>query len=237
MDDRPSPDPPAAASPAEKDGPEGGPERGPEGGPKGGLLPPSVREYGGLILIALVLAILIKTLLIQAFYIPSGSMVPTLMRGDRVLVCRICLRFDDVDRGDIIVFSGTSPDGGPHRSIVGAGLHWFGQAIGVARPENDDFIKRVAALPGQTWEITHGKLYVEGKRVREPYLNSALPDTRSFGPETVPDGMLFVLGDNRLASGDSRFQRPEGTGYVPVDKVIGKAFVIVWPPSRMGGLG
>jgi signal peptidase I len=196
----------------------------------------AIRELVPLILAALVLAVLIKSFLIQAFFIPSVSMQPTLQPGDRIIVCRICTTFSDVSHGDVIVFSDPHP--GPHedRGIVGAFLHWLGEGVGVARPEDDDFIKRVAALEGDTWEITRGTLFVNGRPVHEPYL-SAERDTRSFPPATVPDGMLLVLGDNRLHSGDSRFPPPAGLGYVPRDKVIGEAFVIAWPPDRMGGLG
>jgi signal peptidase I len=200
-----------------------------------GTAPGVLRELVPLALTALVLAILIKSFLVQAFFIPSESMRPTLRPGDRILVCRICLVFSDVARGDVVVFS--DPDPAPHedRGVVGGFLHWLGQGIGVARPEDDDFIKRVVALGGDTWEIRRGVLFVNGTRVREPYV-SAERDRRDFGPETVPDGMLFVLGDNRLHSGDSRFPPPGGLGYVPEEKVIGKAFVIAWPLGRIGGI-
>ena len=105
----------------------------------------------------------------------------------------------------------------------------------MVRPADDDFIKRAIALPGETWEIRKGVTYVNGTKIDEPF-ERGRPDTRSFGPETVPDGMLFVMGDNRNHSGDSRFQPPGGLGYIPIDKVIGQAFVIIWPPSRMGWL-
>jgi signal peptidase I len=194
------------------------------------------RELLPLVASALILAILIKSFLVQAFFIPSGSMEPTLRPGDRILVCRICRLFSDVSYGDVVVFS--DPDPAPHedRGVIGGFLHWLGEGIGVARPEDDDFIKRVVALEGDTWEIRRGALFVNGARVREPHL-AAERDTRNFGPETVPDGMLFVLGDNRLHSGDSRFPPPGGLGYVPEDKVIGEAFVIAWPLDRIGGIG
>lgn len=194
-----------------------------------------LREFGLLTLSALVIAILIKTLFVQAFYIPSGSMEPTLMPGDRILVNRLAYRFGHIERGDIIVFADPTPST-DHRGLLDGFFHWLGEGIGVVRPANDDFIKRVIALPGETWEIKDGVVYVDGRKLDEPYVNQAEPDTRSFGPETVPDGMLFVMGDNRLHSGDSRFPPPGGLGYIPIDKVIGQAFVIIYPPSRMGWL-
>jgi signal peptidase I len=193
------------------------------------------RELPFLILIALVIAIVVKTFLVQAFYIPSESMEPTLQRGDRVLVCRFCYRFGDVERGDVIVFA--DPDPAPHeRGLVASVVRWLAEGIGVAQPEDEDFIKRVAGLPGDVLEIRRGQLYVNGAEVDEPYLSPDV-DTRSYGPVTVPDGMLFVLGDNRLVSGDSRLTPDEGgVGLVPTDRVIGEAFVIVFPPGRWGGL-
>ena len=187
-----------------------------------------LRELPILILIAFGLAIVLKTFFVQAFYIPSGSMEPTLQPGDRVLVRKVLY---EPDRGDIIVFE--DPEGrlGPDRGLVGGFLHWLSEGIGFARPEHEDFIKRVIGLPGETVEIRNGRLYVDGLRIEEPYLEGR-EDTRDYGPVKVPRGELFVLGDNRLNSNDSRF----GLGFVPVDKVIGRAFVIVWPPSRMGWL-
>lgn len=194
-----------------------------------------LRELGILTISALVIAVVIKSFLIQAFYIPSGSMIPTLVKDDRILVNRLAYRFGDIERGDIIVFADPTPTPQDQGFLDGV-VHWLGQGIGVVRPADDDFIKRVIALPGETWEIREGVTYVNGTRIDEPWVNAADPDTRSFGPETVPDGMLFVMGDNRNHSGDSRFQPPGGLGYIPIDKVIGQAFVIIWPPSRMGWL-
>ena len=193
------------------------------------------REFGFLTLAALLIAILIKTFLIQAFFIPSGSMEPTLMPNDRILVNRLAYRFGDIERGDIIVFADPTPSE-QDRGILGSFVHWLGEGIGVARPADDDFIKRVIALPGETWEMRDGVTYIDGRKLDEPYVNQADLDTRSFGPETVPDGMLFVMGDNRNHSGDSRFPPPGGLGYIPIDRVIGQAFVIIWPPSRAGWL-
>jgi signal peptidase I len=199
-----------------------------------------LRELPVLIVLALVLAIVIKTFLVQAFYIPSESMVPTLHVGDRVLVNRLAFRFGDIERFDVIVFSDPNPPASASRGIVGGFLHWLGEGTGIAKPAEEDFIKRVIALPGETWEIREGTVYVDGRQLSEPYLTGPA-DTRDFGPETVPSGSLFVLGDNRLHSCDSRFTPDEagichGLGYVPEDDVIGQAFVIVWPPGDMGWL-
>ena len=196
----------------------------------------SVRELVPLVVAALALAILIKSFLVQAFFIPSVSMEPTLRPGDRILVCRICTLFDDVSPGDVVVFSDPNPGPETDRGVVGGFVHWLGEGIGVARPEHDDFIKRVVAVEGDTWEIADGGVFVNGSPVEEPYLATEL-DTRDFGPEVVPDGMLFVLGDNRAHSGDSRFPPPAGLGYVPEEDVIGEAFVIAWPLDRIGGIG
>jgi signal peptidase I len=193
------------------------------------------REMPILLIVALAIAIVVKTFLVQAFYIPSISMSPTLEKGDRILVCRVCVRFGDIHRGDVIVFSDPHPAAGVDRGPIGAALHWLGEGIGVAQPENEDFIKRVIGLPGDVVELHDGTLFVNGAIVDEPYLNPEI-DTSSYGPKSVPDGMLFVLGDNRAHSGDSRFEPPVGVGLVPEDAVIGKAFVIVFPPSRWGWL-
>lgn len=195
----------------------------------------ALRELVPLVLSALVLAIVIKSFLIQAFFIPSASMEPTLRPGDRILVCRVCKVFSDPTYGDVVVFSDPHPAPHEDRGIVGGFAHWLGEGIGIARPADDDFIKRVIALGGDTWELRRGVLFVNGARVREPYL-APERDSRDFGPETVPNGMLFVLGDNRMHSGDSRFPPPGGLGYVPEDKVIGEAFVIAWPLGRIGGV-
>ena len=185
-----------------------------------------LRELPILFIVALAVAIVLKTFVVQAFFIPSGSMEPTLEPGDRVLVQKVVY---GPDRGDVIVFSDPQGRPGPDRGIVGGFVHWSSSTLGIERPEHEDFIKRVIGLPGETVELRDGRLFVDGVRIREPYLKGAV-DTRDYGPVKVPEGALFVLGDNRLNSNDSRF----GLGFVPVDKVVGRAFAIVWPPSRVG---
>jgi len=215
----------AAGEPASADGGfAAGPRKGAEE-PDDGLLA-FLRELPVLILIAFALALVLKTFLVQAFYIPSGSMEPTLRPGDRVLVWKA---FDTPQRGDIVVFEDPHPGRQPDRGLIGGFLHWLSEGLGFARPASEDFIKRVIGLPGETVELRDGVLYVDGKRIPEPYLRGR-PDKRDFGPVIVPPDSLFVLGDNRLNSNDSRY----GLGFVPRDKVIGEAFVIIWPPSDVG---
>ncbi len=184
-------------------------------------------EIPGLVLMAFVLALVIRTFLFQAFFIPSPSMEPTLKVGDRVLVNKIPYYFHDPRRGDIIVFENPNPTLATDRGLVGGFFHWLFQGLGFQQPENEDFIKRVIGLPGDVVEGKHGFVYVNGQKIAEPYLTQK---TQPFDARTVPEGKLFVMGDNRGNSLDSRFS----LGYIPIDKVIGEAFIKIWPPSRIG---
>jgi signal peptidase I len=186
-------------------------------------------ELPFLLLIAFLLALLIKTFLLQAFYIPSESMEPTLDVGDRVLVNKVVYHIHDPRRGDIIVFSDPHPVSQPHRNPFSAFVHWLTDGLGLSRDPNKDFIKRVIGLPGDEVEVNRGVTYVNGKRIRESYLGPAV-SLGDYSPHRVPADHYFVMGDNRGDSNDSR-----GTlGDIPRDKVIGRAFVIIWPPSRIG---
>jgi signal peptidase I len=210
---------------------------------------PLWQEVPLLLLVAFCMAVLIRSFLVQAFFIPSGSMEDTLQVGDRVLVNKIVYDLRSPQRGEVIVFKG--PDNwvpeNPSDSSSGffgkisAGL---GDLVGVSRPGEKDFIKRVIGLPGDRVSCcdTEGRIFVNGVPLDEPYVhqNSPLdvdPDprvcrARSFDEVLVPPGQLFVMGDHRIVSQDSRCE-----GTVPIDNVIGKAFVIVWPSDRWGGLG
>jgi signal peptidase I len=199
-------------------------------------------EVPGLILMALILAIVIKTFVVQAFYIPSPSMVPTLRKDDRVLVTRIPYYFGEPTLGDVVVFEDPDPSTPPpDRGVFGGALHWVSQKLGVEQPDNEDFIKRVIGTPGDVVTVKKGQLYVNGRAIDEPYVQGTTEWPTGLGKITVPEGMLFVMGDNRENSMDSRFglgvrDEEQGVGFVPIDKVIGKAFVIVWPPDHWGGL-
>jgi signal peptidase I len=196
--------------------------------------------------IAFVLALLVKTFLVQAFFIPSGSMETTLhgcpgCTGDRVLVNKVPYWFGDPKPGDIIVFKGPStwtPEvtvAKPSNWFTGA-LLWLGSAVGIAPPSEDDYVKRVIATEGQTVQCcdAQGRVTVDGKPLDEPYIFENNPiQSRAFAPVTVPKGRLWVMGDHRGASADSRVHVGDKySGTVAVSDVIGKASLIIWPPSR-----
>jgi signal peptidase I len=185
-------------------------------------------ELPGLILMAFALALLIKSTLLQAFWIPTGSMEPTLVPGDRVIVAKVPYYFHDPQRGDIIVFEEPDPAKEPERGVWGAVTHWLGQGLGFSPPDNPDYIKRVIGEPGDVVSARSGRVYVNGIRISEPYLHER---TARFPETTVPAGELFVMGDNRSNSLDSRF----GLGFVPIDRVVGKAVWIIWPVENMSG--
>jgi signal peptidase I len=214
---------------------------------KGSLL----RELPVLLLIAFVLALVVKTFFVQAFFIPSGSMEKTLhgcpgCTGDRVLVNKVPYWFGSPSPGDIVVFKG--PDTwapevsvAPPSNPVSGALLWLGRAVGVAPPSEDDFVKRVIATAGQTVECcdAQGRVQVDGKPLTEPYIYENTPlQSRPFGKVTVPAGRLWVMGDHRSASADSREHvNDKYSGTIGVSDVIGKAAMIVWPINRFGFLG
>ncbi len=187
------------------------------------------KELPILIVVALVVAVVIKTFLVQAFFIPSASMRDTLLEGDRVMVNKLAYRFGEPARGDVIVFDSPLVPHEDGESFLGAVVRNIGEALGVSTPDTA-LIKRVIATGGETIEIRGNVVYVDGVAIDEPYLRpgSQMP---AFGPLTVPDGEVFVMGDNRNQSEDSR-----RFGTVPVGDIIGRAFLRVWPPSRWGGL-
>jgi len=189
------------------------------------------KELPILILVALVIAVLIKTFLIQVFSIPSDSMLPTLQRGDRVMVNKLAYRFGEPARGDLIVFDDPrvqSDDG----SIVGSVVRHIAESLGISSPRNA-VIKRVIGLAGETVEVIDQTVYVDGVVLEEPYVAAEnWVGVLDYGPFTVPEGHVFVMGDNRNESTDSRM----GLGPIPEDSIVGRAFVRVWPIKRWGGL-
>ncbi|MCW2680884.1 MAG: signal peptidase [Frankiales bacterium] len=215
------------------------------------------RELPFLVVIAFLLALLIKAFLIQAFYIPSGSMQQTLELRDRVLVNKLVYDFRDIHRGEIVVFNGLdsfTPETeiAPPTNGVQRVLRAISSAVGVGAPGEKDFIKRVIGVPGDRVACcVDGKVTVQPEGadqpivLDEPYVFeddrmpfcSAGPGESACPPGAegvlVPEGRLWVMGDHRGSSSDSRAHIENADqGTVPQDKVIGRAFVIVWPLDR-----
>jgi signal peptidase I len=162
-------------------------------------------EYLVILLVSFALVFgFVRPFVMEAFWIPSGSMIPTLEIGDRVLVNKFIYRFTDPSRGDIIVFESVDNS-------------------------NEDLIKRVVGLPGDTIALRGGKLFVNGEPQKEPYTNKKVPDRSFYARTTVPKNHVFVMGDNRGNSADSRVFGP-----LPEKNIEGEAFLRFWPPDRIG---
>jgi signal peptidase I len=162
-------------------------------------------EYLIILLVSFALVFgFVRPFVMEAFWIPSGSMIPTLEIGDRVLVNKFIYRFTEPERGDIVVFQSVdNPD--------------------------EDLIKRVVGVPGDTVAVRRGHLILNGKRQKEPYVNKKLPDRSFYAKTKVPKGHVFVMGDNRGNSADSRVFGP-----LPKKNIEGEAFLRFWPPHRIG---
>jgi signal peptidase I len=188
--------------------------------------------------IALAMALLLKTFLLQAFFIPSESMEKTLhgcdgCTGDRVLVNKLVYKFREPHRGEIVVFSGKGTRFGkipvepPHNAIQRLARNVQG-ALGLGSANDSDYIKRVIGVPGDVVACcVNGHVTVNGAELVEPYVNLEGTPIADFGPVVVPKGRLFVMGDNRHHSADSRVNDT-----IPIGNVIGRAFAVFYPLSR-----
>jgi signal peptidase I len=187
-------------------------------------------ELPFLLVAALILTVLVKGFLIQAFFIPSRSMEPTLDVGDRVVVNRLAYRIGDPAHGDVVVF--LRPTGTGEAAADGP-LSWVrravAQGLGGTPPGSEDLIKRVVGLPGDTIQGRNGRLYRNGRRVPEPYL-AGRGFTTDFAPVKVKPDHYWVMGDNREDSADSRV-----FGQVPRSALVGRAVLTVWPVTHLGG--
>ena len=186
-------------------------------------------ELPGLLLAALVVAVLIKTFIVQPFFIPSGSMIPTLLVDDRVMVSKLSYRLGAPEPGDVVVFENPWAED-REESVPEVVIRSVLEALGVRTDTSDDLIKRVVATEGEVIEIRDGSVIVYGSVSAEPYLADGVAMS-DFGPATVPLDHVFVMGDNRNASSDSRVFGP-----IPESDIIGRAFVRIWPLDRLGGL-
>jgi signal peptidase I len=195
-----------------------------------------VKELPVLVIVALLAAFLVRTFVFQAFYIPSPSMgcaqcpVHTLEIDDKVVVSKISYRLHEPRRGDIVVFECpplAACDNKPASSnAVVRAVHFVGERVGVIPPSTEDYIKRVIGLPGETVEGRDGRVYVNGRLLNEPYLSPAVV-TSDFGPRPVPLGQLWVMGDNRTNSGDSRVFGP-----IAKRSVVGRTVMRLLPVRR-----
>ncbi len=206
----------------------------------------AVKEFVIVVAMALALSFVVKTWLVQAFWIPSGSMEDTLLVNDRVLVNKLTPNPISLHRGDVVVFSDPGHwleamprrDRGPIVNAVRDALTFVGI---LPSPTDDHLIKRVIGLPGDHVVCcdTQQRLTVNGSPLNEPYVKAgAVPSSIRFDI-TVPAGKIWVMGDNRGDSEDSRYHDPSGTGKegsVPISDVTGRAFAIVWPLNRFAWL-
>ena len=195
----------------------------------------TLRELPLLLLAAAVIAFLVKTFIAQAFFIPSGSMLPQLQVDDRVVVSKLSYKLHDPHRGDIVVFDNPAPAPKLNEpsNPVSKIYRKVGEGIGLIQPSTEEFIKRVVALPGEQIDIKEGKVYINGRELVEPYLTPGtltLPGRFTY-PQTVPENTLWVMGDNRGNSSDSRVFGP-----ISQDKVVGRTIVKVWPFGDMSFL-
>lgn len=233
MSDHERPASDEAAEPPPDGRGRGGGIGGRSGRAGGGPVEPEKRRDGGsgsflrelpvLLLIALVLAFVLRTFVVQVFYIPSSSMEETLQINDRMVVEKITGYFREPRRGEIWVFEGDESDAAEPSNGAQQVVRVVGQFIGIVPANARDFVKRVVGLPGDEVFIEAGRVYVNGEPLDEPYVEH--DDQSDFGPVIVPEDRLFFLGDNRPNSSDSR----RSLGFVATEQLVGRAAVIIWP--------
>jgi signal peptidase I len=200
------------------------------------------KELPILLLVAVVAAFLVRTFVFQAFFIPSPSMgcageacpVHTLEIDDKIVVSKLSYRLHDPRRGDVVVFecppTATCANRPQSSNPVARAIRFVGERIGLVPPSTEDYIKRVIALEGETVEARGGHVYVDGRLLSEPYLTDAVV-TSDFGPVIVPPSQLWVMGDNRQNSGDSRVFGP-----ITEDSIVGRTVLRLLPIRRTGWL-
>jgi len=203
-----------------------------------------IRDVLLILVAAVVISFLIKTFLFRSFYIPSESMESTLLVNDRVIVNQLTPELMPIQHGDVVVFTDPggwlTPTPEPERSALEETVDTVLGVIGITAPDsNDHLVKRVIGMPGDHIECCgeFGQVSVNGIPLEEPYIQLANPDDAASPTEfdvTVPEGYLWVMGDNRYHSGDSAYkhQNDPGREFVPIDNVVGRAVIINWPVDR-----
>ncbi|MEI7452638.1 MAG: signal peptidase I [Actinomycetes bacterium] len=192
---------------------------------------------------AVAVVLLLTSFIAKPFSIPSGSMEDTLQVGDRVLVNRIVYHLRPIERGDVVVFDGTDSFVAqgvvPSRDPIRGLFTNIGQSVGVIAPDSSDFVKRVVGVAGDHVQCcnSEGALLINGVPMKENYLFPGdVPSTVAFDA-VVPEGKLWVMGDHRSNSADSRAHLGDpGGGMVSTSKVVGRVMAVVWPPSRWGSV-
>jgi signal peptidase I len=207
---------------------------------RGGRIGAWLKESAIIVVSALVLSMLIKTFLVQSFYIPTGSMEDTLAIGDRVVVSKLAPGPLDIHRGDIVAFK--DPGGWLAESVAPERSGWRQATVDVLtyvgllpQDSGEHLIKRAIGLPGDTVECcdAQGRLTVNGVSIDEPYLAPGSSPSEVEFSIVVPEDRLWVMGDNRQNSQDSRYHRGDpGGGSIPMDSVVGVAFLTLWPVDR-----
>jgi signal peptidase I len=196
------------------------------------------------IAIAVGVVLLVTTFIAKPFSIPSGSMEDTLQVGDRILVNRLVYHTRSIERGDVVVFDGSDsfvPAGDvPQRNPIAGAVAWVGQSLGIMAPDSTDFVKRVIGVGGDRVVCcdADGWITVNGVPLEESaYLFIGDEPSDQAFDVVVPEGMLWVMGDHRSNSADSRAHMGDpGGGFVPESKVVGRAMVVLWPVSRIGAV-
>ncbi|HEX3461410.1 MAG TPA: signal peptidase I [Acidimicrobiales bacterium] len=210
------------SEPTDQGGPTSGGTRGPRHRVRANRrrLRRHLIEWATILVAVVALTLALRAFVVQTFSIPSPSMVPTLQVGDKIIVDKLSYDFDHVHRGDIVVF---------HRPPLES-------------PTYNDLVKRVIGLPGETISSLHGAVYIDGKRLSEPWLpntpssfTGAIPSSNPQfnlpGPVKIPAGVYFVMGDNRTDSGDSRFFGP-----ISGSLIVGRVVAVVWPLGQWKGV-
>ena len=207
-----------------------------------------LRDLVIIFVVALLISFVIKTFLVRSFYIPSGSMEQTLLENDRIIVNQLQPRLIPIEHGDVVVFrdpGGWLPPQTPvEQNPIVAGIDWVLSVVGMSAPDsNDHLIKRVIGLPGDHVVCCNalGQMSVNGIPLsEEEYVSLPAGDTKASKDDfdvIVPENSLWVMGDNRYNSKDSRYnESTPGKGFVPIDNVVGRAFVISWPLDRWAWL-